>query len=154
MEKRPTREKFDSPYNSTNGLDLTHDPGPEAIRDEAAVTTLKMDAPPEQSGVFLSDLTIHREPRKGGQTRPTVRLTNSESESKELLLIGTVTRPDGSKREIRTSSMILKPGDAREVVLPPVDFKSGSGIYELDLTVWEGDKVRSRLSMPKRIEIK
>ena len=156
VEKRPDREAFTSPYTKEGGLDLTEAPAPKAIRksDGDNVRVLKVDAPPEQKGVFLSDLKFTRPPRKGGQARPSVRLTNSESASKELVIIGTVTRPDGSKRELRADAVVLKPGDAREVLLPPVSFKSGAGVYELDLAVWEGDTVRSRLTAPEKIDLK
>ena len=70
------------------------------------------------------------------------------------MIIGTVTRPDGSKRELRADAVVLKPGDAREILLPPVNFKSGAGVYELDLAVWEGDKIRSRLTAPEKIDLK
>jgi|GEM_PF-853036 len=158
VEKRPNREAFTSPYiRDDNSLDLTEAPAPRAIRrtdTNDGVQVLRVDTPPEQQGVFLSDLTFTRPPRKGGQARPSVRLTNSENASKELVIIGTVTRPDGSKRELRADAVVLKPGDAREVLLPPVNFKSGAGVYELDLAVWEGDIVRSRLTVPEKIDLK
>lgn len=143
VEKRPTREGFTSPYITPEGLDLTSAPAPKALRGSES-----------QKGISLSDLKFTRPPRKGGQARPSVRLSNGEESSKELLIVTTVTRPDGSKRELRADAVVLKPGDAREILLPPVSFKSGPGVYEIDLAVWEGNTVRSRLSTPEKITLK
>ncbi|MFA5505601.1 MAG: type II secretion system secretin GspD [Vulcanimicrobiota bacterium] len=143
VEKRPTREGFTSPYITPEGLDLTSAPAPKALRESES-----------QKGISLSDLKFTRPPRKGGQARPSVRLSNGEESSKELLIVTTVTRPDGSKRELRADAVVLKPGDAREILLPPVSFKSGPGVYELDLAVWEGNTLRSRLASPEKITLK
>lgn len=160
-ERRPDREKFTSPYTNSEGLDLTDAPAPEAIRDSqprstsdsSQVRTIRVEDPPAADTVYISEFRFSRPPRKGGQSRPSFRLTNGEDDARELVVIGTVTRPDGSKRELRGDSVMLKGGDAREIMLPPVDFKSGAGIYKLDLSVWEGDTVRSRLT-PETITIK
>lgn len=149
-EKRPDREKFPSPYNSSDGLDLSKAPGPSEI---VGSTTLRVNQPPSLPGVYLSDFRFSRAPKKGGQERPTVRLLNADKDSKELVIIGTVTRPDGSKQELRADSVMLKAGDEREILLPPVDFKSGGGSYEVDLAVWEGDQLRSRMNLPERIKV-
>ena len=161
-EKRPTRESFTSPYDSQTELDLTDEPDPSGIRreaptssnDSATVRTLTVDPPPSRQGLYLSDLRFARPPRSGGQARPSVRVTNGDDSSREVVIIGTVTRPDGSRREVRGDAVLLKAGDAREILLPLVDFKSGKGVYELDLAVWEGDKIQGRLSVPEKITVK
>lgn len=147
VEKRPNREPFDSPYNSDGQNDLSGQSGQGSA-------VLGVEQPPEQKRVLLSDFSFTRPPKVGGQARPSVRLTNGEPAGKELVVIGTVTRPDGTKSEFRADSVMLKSGDQREILLPPVDFKSGRGVYQIDLAVWEGDTLHSRLSIPEKVTAK
>lgn len=151
VEKRPNREKFKSPYSNEEKAEETT---PRTNRREkTSMKTIK--APAGTAGqVSLSDLRFARPPRKGGKARPSVRLANDAAGSKELVVIGTVTNPDGSKAEVRGDAVMLKAGDEREILLPPIDFKSGAGVYEVDLAVWQDNKMLGRLSVPERVEVK
>lgn len=154
-ERRPNRPGFTSPYISDGGLDLTSAPDPTPTKgtktsEKAGTSSTSKSG----SSISLGNLDFDKEPRKGGQARPTVKLANSDSANKELVVIATVKRPDGTKQEIKSDSIRLKSGDQKQVLLPPVDFKNGSGAYEIDLTVWEGDQIRGRLPLPEKIEVK
>lgn len=153
-ERRPNRPGFTSPYDTVDGsLDLTDAPEPRVIKKEGASQGETGPSKPKQVAVSLSDLDFDKKPQKGGQARPSVKLSNSDSGTRNLVVIGTVKRPDGSKQEIRSESIRLRSGDQRQILLPPVDFKHGGGAYEIDLTVWEGDQIRGRLSLPERVDI-
>ena len=156
-EKRPGREAFTSPYTKDGSIDLTSEPDPRELLEkrssepQSSTIRSRRDTP---EGVSLNDFRFVRPPRKGGRSRAAIRLINGEKDTKELLLIGTITRPDGSKKEVRADSVLLRPGDQREVLLPAINFKSGSGTYEVDLAVWEGDQVRGRLASPEKVKVK
>lgn len=151
VEKRPTREKFKSPYSSE---EKTEEASTRTDRREnTTMRTIKAPAG-TVSRVSLSDLRFSQTPRRGGRARASVRLANDATSNKELVVIGTVTNPDGSKGEVRGDAVMLKAGDEREILLPPIDFKSGAGVYEVDLAVWQDNKMLGRLSVPERIEVK
>jgi general secretion pathway protein D len=152
VEKRPIRQPFESPYAKDGSLDLTKVDMPDKSQ---ATQTLKSTAPPAAAqGVTVSGLRFSKPPSEGGKARPMVRLVNGDTESRELVIIGTVQRPDGSKKEVRADAVRLKGGDEREILLPAIDFKAGKGTYEVDLTVWEDDAMKGRLSAPQKVEIK
>ncbi len=152
VERRQNRDRFKSPYSEEGSVDLTKDATSQESKGESGASK------PQQvslaPGVSLSGFRFTKEPTKGSKQRPSVRLVNGASESKELTVIGTVTRPDGSKKEMRSDTVRLKSGDEREVLLPPVEFKSGVGAYEIDLAVWEDSQITGRLSQPERVVIK
>lgn len=156
VERRPDKKSFTSPYTKDGSIDLTEAPEPKELKQRRKVkkSETKSTSMRQQSGISLSDFRFARPPRKGGQARPTVQLVNGDSQRKELVIIGTVTRPDGSKKEVRADAVVLKPGDERKITLPPIDFKSGAGTYEVDLSVWEDDRVRGRLALPQQVKIK
>lgn len=150
-ERRPNRPSYPSPYKKDGSIDLTNAPDPTLNeKGEGAKQQAAADVP----NITLRGFTFEKAPQKGGQARPTVRIANAGKMNKELVVIGTVKRPDGTKQEIRSDSLRLKSGDERQVLLPPVDFKHGDGVYEVDITVWEGDQVLGRLPLPQKVEIR
>ena len=154
VEKRPSKKPFKSPYMKDGSIDLTEQGTPEAMKESPPPEAPKAAVTAAGKGVALSGFRFARPPRKGGQARPAVRLVNGDSGARELVVIGTVMRPDGSKEEFRADAVRLKGGDEREVLLPPVNFKSGAGTYKVDLAVWEGDEIRARLALPEKVEVK
>lgn len=154
-ERRPNRPSFTSPYSTDDGgLDLTEAPDPAVIKPQGTSGSASSTGKPKPVVVSVGDLDFDKTPRKDGQARPSVKLTNTDSGAKNLVVIGTVKRPDGTKQEIRSEAVRLRSGDERQIFLPPVDFKNGAGAYEIDLTVWEGDQIRGRLSLPERVDIR
>ena len=152
-EKRPKRPGFRSPYNNDGSIDLTDEPDP--VRTRVSPSTKTSPAPKRQSsGIQLEGFELIKKPTRGVRSRATVRLVNHESKRKEVVVLGTVRNPDGSRKEVRSQSVMLAPGDQREVLLPFIDFKSGKGVYEIDLAAWEGDEIRGRLALPKRVKVK
>jgi hypothetical protein len=90
----------------------------------------------------------------GGDARSAVTIANGGSESQELVVIGTVRHPDGTRREVRADAVVVPAGGEAEVTLPSIDFDSGAGTYEVDLAVWENDQLRGRLRLPERVEVR
>lgn len=150
-ERRPNRPSYPSPYKKDGSIDLTNAPDPTLNeKGDGAKQQAKADTP----NITLRAFGFEKTPQKGGQARPTVRVGNGGHMNKELVVIGTVKRPDGTKQELRSDTLRLKSGDERQVLLPPVDFKHGDGVYEVDVTVWEGDQVLGRLPLPEKVEIR
>ena len=153
LEKRPTRDEFRSPYEKADdgsvdfskvGLDAS-DRAPSSRSTSSRNISGKVE---------LEGFRLLETPVVGGDARSAVTIDNAGSESSELVVIGTVRSPDGSRREIRADAVYVPPNSQAEVTLPTIDFDAGSGVYEVDLAVWENDQLRGRLRLPERIEVK
>lgn len=153
-EKRPNRKRFKSPYAEDGSIDLTGEAEPEALSDMRTVKATERTSKAVVHKVGLSKFRFARPPRKGGQARPAVTLNNGSDHSKSLRVVGRATRPDGTTEVFQSGTVELKRGDSREILMPPVNFKSGPGTYEIDLMVYEGKTPRGRLELPEKVIIK
>lgn len=152
VEKRPNRDEFRSPYEkaSDGSLDFTGvDNSRSSGRDSSSTASRNLSGKVELEGFRLLETPV-----SGGDARSAVTIDNEGSESSELVVIGTVRNPDGSRRELRADAVYVPPNSQAEVTLPTIDFDAGPGVYEVDLAVWENDQLRGRLRLPERIEVK
>jgi general secretion pathway protein D len=155
VERRPTRGEFESPYekSSDGSIDLT------GVRDtsgsSSSTPSRSASSAPRNSngGVMLEGFRLLESAVAGGDARSSVTVANSGSETRELVVIGTVRHPDGTRRELRGDAVVVPAGGEAEVTLPVIDFDSGPGIYEVDLAVWENDQLRGRLRLPEKVEV-
>lgn len=154
VERRPKRPEFRSPYerSSDGSYDMT---GIDLPRSSSAAEASR-PGPSSSSaeGVVLERFRLLESPRAGRAARSSVVVSNGSSESHELVVIGTVREPDGSRRELRADAVVVPAGGEAEVTLPRLDFRSGPGVYEVDLAVWEQDQLKGRLRLPERIEVR
>lgn len=154
-ERRPRRPSVESPYRTRDGsYDYTNvdDTTP---RDAGTETSLPTTSPNKNTNtVILDGFRVLEEAKVGRSSRSSVHLKNQGGQRSEFVVIGTLTYPDGGKREIRANAVTLEPGADRQVALPPILFDSGPGAYELDLAAWENNKLRARLPIPQIIEVK
>jgi general secretion pathway protein D len=151
VEKRPTRPEFRSPYEQQNGdggIDLSGSSSSSSGRSSSTMSRNSSGA------VMLEGFRLLETPVVNGRSRSAVTIANGGTSSDELVVIGTVRHPDGSRRELRGDSIIVPAGGEAEVTLPSIEFDSGKGVYEVDLAVWENDRLRGRLRLPERIEVK
>ena len=152
VERRPVRPEFTSPYQEANGnIDLT---GSGSSSNSNSNTQGATPISRSNDGVSLEEFKFLDAAVAGKASRASVRVSNDGEDSRELVVIGTIKRPDGSKEEVRGNAVMIRPGDEKVVNLPPVSFKRGPGIYEVDLAVWENDELRGRLRLPERVTIK
>lgn len=150
-EKRPKKPGFSSPYKNDGSIDLTDEPDPMGGRTAVRPA---VSSQAHEGGVRLEGFEWVKEPVRGARSQASVRLINHEKKRKELVVLGTVRNPDGTRSEVRSQSVMLAPGDEREVLLPFIDFKSGKGTYEIDLAAWEDDEILGRLALPRRVKVK
>ena len=157
VEKRPNRPGFSSPYESSSGdgsLDFT------GVRDTSVSRTSTSasvsSSSPRNSGdqVVLEGFRLLEPAVSGRDSRSTVMVANQGGSTQELVVIGTVRHPDGSRREVRADAVMVPGGGEREVTMPAIEFDSGPGTYEVDLAVWENDQLRGRLRLPEKVEVK
>lgn len=157
VEKRPTRDEFRSPYEKADdgSVDFSKVGLDASDRTPSSRSTPSSTPSRNTSGkVELEGFRLLETPVAGGDARSAVTIDNDGSESSELVVIGTVRSPDGSRREIRADAVYVPPNSQAEVTLPTIDFDAGSGVYEVDLAVWENDQLRGRIRLPERIEVK
>lgn len=147
VERRPNRPGFSSPYQSADGsIDLTGAPEPTLPGKSSGSS-------PSSSLIDLEGFRLLEPAVKGKGARSTVTLRNQGSRSEELVVIATVRHPDGTRREVRADAVNVRGGSSREVKLPPIEFDSGAGTYEVDLAVWESDQLRGRLRLPEKVQV-
>ena len=152
VERRPNRPGFSSPYQQADGsIDLSGAPDPSGIKKPQTASNSK----PGKSGTVGVDGFRLLEPAlKNRSSRSVVVVKNEGQRSEELVVIGTVRHPDGTRREVRADAVTLRGGAEREVSIPPIEFDSGPGTYEVDFAVWENDQLRGRLRLPERVEVR
>jgi general secretion pathway protein D len=146
VEKRPGRAEFRSPYEKSEDGSI----------DLSTQQTSRSSSPSRNSGggMVLEGFRLLETPVLNGDSRSCVTVGNSTVDSEELVVIGTVRHPDGSRRELRADAIVVPAGGEAEVTLPSIEFDSGPGVYEVDLAVWKDDQLRGRLRLPERIEVK
>lgn len=150
VERRPNRPGFSSPYQQADGtIDLSGVPDPKSKGAAGAKSTSASTDVIGLDGFRLLDPAV-----KGRPTRSSVLLRNQGQRSEELVVIGTIRHPDGTRREVRADAVNLRPGAEKQVNLPPIEFDSGPGTYEVDLAVWENEQLRGRLRLPEKVEIR
>lgn len=152
VEKRPNRGEFRSPYESRvdGSYDLTGADSSSTRTPAAAANTTTSS----RRGVGLEQFRLLEPAKAGQQARSAVLVTNNDSGSQELVVIGTVRHPDGKRRELRAKAVVVPSGGDAEVTLPSIRFDSGPGSYEVDLAVWENETLRGRLRLPEVIEVR
>lgn len=151
-ERRPTRQEFSSPYESVEGDGGDSQTSRRRPGETRKVTSTASRVP--QKGVAVDGFRLLEPAKKNSQSRASVMVTNGESSSKELVVLGTIRQPDGTRQEVRADAILLRAGERREIRLPAIEFRSGRGTYEVDLAVWEGDTLRGRLRLPERVTVK
>ncbi len=152
VEKRPKRREFQSPYTRGDGsIDFSGEAGPSSTKPSIAEGSRPRNT---SSSMELEGFRLLETPVAGGDARSAVTISNPSVDSEELVVIGTIRHPNGTKREIRADAIMVPAGGESEVTLPSIDFDSGPGTYEVDLAVWGNDKLRGRLRMPERVEVR
>ncbi len=152
VERRPNRPGFSSPYQQADGtIDLSGVPDPAGAKKPSSVASSK---PSTADAVGLESFRLLEPALKNRSSRATVVVQNTGQRSEELVVIGTIRHPDGTRREVRADAISLRGGAEREVNLPPIEFDSGPGTYEIDLAVWENDQLRGRLRLPEKVEVR
>ncbi|MCA9793688.1 MAG: type II secretion system secretin GspD [Candidatus Eremiobacteraeota bacterium] len=143
-EVRETEQKEDfvSPYDSAPA------PPPVRLRPDDNGSMEQSNA-----GVQLISLRMAAPPMAGEQSHPVVTLRNGSGRGLELVLIGTVRAPDGTRTELKSDSIRLTSGQSREVSLPPYEF-GGKGVYEFDVSAWEREDLVGRLPLPQKVQLK
>ncbi len=155
-ERRPDRAEFSSPYESVEAdVDLTGQGRPkQQTRRPGEVRTERVSRSRTVQGVEVEGFRLLDPVRRNSQSRASVLVTNGEKTSKELVVIGTIHQPDGTRQEVRADAVLLRSGEQRAIALPSIQFRSGRGTYEIDLAVWEGDDLMGRLRLPERVTVK
>lgn len=153
VERRPNRPGFSSPYQQSDGsIDLSGVPDPKPSGKSQAKASGKTVA--SSAAIGLDGFRLLDPALKGRPSRSSVVVRNEGHRSEELVVLATIRHPDGTRREVRADAITLKGGAEREVNLPPIEFDSGPGIYEVDLAVWENDQLRGRLRLPEKVEVR
>jgi len=104
--------------------------------------------------ITLHDLTVTPPDRPDSLRQARVVVDNIKDTEVELVLVGTVKAPNGRRTTLRTGALRLAPRESREVVLPPYQFPSMTGIFEFDLAAFVGDDLIARLPLPTTVEVK
>ena len=84
--------------------------------------------------------------------QPRVLVKNGEGEV-EMVLRGSVRRPDGKTEEFASQPLRFQAGQSREVDLPPYLFPAAAGVYEFDLEAVVSDRVVARIPVPKKVKL-
>ena len=125
---------------STDSKHVVPDPYP---RDAVSAAPANVD---------LSELSLLGPDGRDDLRQPRVLVTNSDTRGPvEVVLYGTVKRPDGRVDTYSSQSLRFAAGQTREVLLPPYRFPGTAGVYEFDLEAVSQNKVVARLPIPKRI---
>ncbi len=142
-ERRPVRkeEGFKSPYQTAP----TTAPPP--------VKLVPMDGAEETGRVQVDSLRFIGPLLQGQSSRGLVTITNHHAEPMELVLIGTVKEPDGSRKELKADALRLSAGQTREVPLPAYSVPNTKGTYQFDVSVWNKDQLVGRLADAKRMTV-
>lgn len=144
-ERRPVKkdEGFESPYKSAP---TTAPPPVKLVPSEGP----KADA----AGVTVDSLRFIGPLLQGQSSRGLVTITNNNQEPMELVLIGTVKEPNGSRKELKADALRLSAGQTREVPLPEYAVPKSTGTYQFDVYVWNKDEMVGRLASAKRMTVK
>ncbi len=153
VERRPNRPGFSSPYQQSDGsIDLSGESDPKPGGKSKVAASGKSST--SSTVIGLDGFRLLDPALKGRPSRSTVVVHNEGKRSEELVVIATIRHPDGTRREVRADAVTLKGGAEREVNLPPIEFNSGPGVYEVDLAVWENEQLRGRLRLPEKVEVR
>ena len=135
--------------------DAQHEPRPTGPRHpvEQPYGDSPQALPPEGT-LVIEDLRIHPPEVSDTLRQGRVRLKNRNAFEVEVVLQQQVTNPAGEVQSLRSSPQRLQPGEEREVVLPAYRFPARQGSYTFDVSAWVGDQQVSRLSLPRKVQLK
>jgi general secretion pathway protein D len=151
--------RLDRPYEEFlkeegSPRDAQHETRPPARKHpvEEPYGPMAKSMPPEGS-LILEDLRVV-EPKSGDSLRQArIKMRNRNPFEVEVVLRQQVRSPEGQATEARSEPQRLKPGEEREVVLPPYRFPSKGGDYLFDVSAWVGEQQVSRLPLPRKVHL-
>lgn len=108
---------------------------------------------PALPGLCLQDFGFPQDVGPGRSSRPFVTVRNQESRPLELVLTGTVERPDGQKEALENLPLTLGVGEERQVQLPRYTFPNLAGVYRFDVLARYQDRDAARLPNPWQLEL-
>jgi general secretion pathway protein D len=138
-----------APYVESEG-----NPGDQQPEDRETRPTQKaVVSEPALPGLCLQDFGFPQDVGPGRSSRPFVTVRNQESRPLELVLTGTVERPDGQKEALENLPLTLGVGEERQVQLPRYTFPNLAGVYRFDVLARYQDRDAARLPNPWQLEL-
>lgn len=103
--------------------------------------------------VYLQGFGFPKDVGPGKLSRPVVTARNQTGRPVEVVLLGSVQRPDGKTDRLETAKLTLGIGEERQVPLPHYSFPEQGGVYQFDVVAqFDGHEV-GRLPNPWRLEL-
>ncbi|MGI5842619.1 MAG: type II secretion system secretin GspD [Candidatus Xenobium sp.] len=145
-------ERLDQPFAPY--VESEGNPGDQQPEDrETRPSPKATGSAPALPGLCLQDFGFPQDVGPGRSSRPFVTVRNQESRPLELVLVGTVERPDGQKEALENLPLTLGVGEERQVYLPRYTFPNLAGVYRFDVLARYQDRDVTRLPNPWQLEL-
>lgn len=102
--------------------------------------------------VQVEELRLPGQASSGSPVSPVVVVGNPSAQEVDLVLTGTVTRPDGGIDRLAEARVHLAPGQRSEISLPHYTLPDSGGVYEFDVAARVDGKVVGRLPAPRQLQ--
>ncbi|MEW6280972.1 MAG: type II secretion system secretin GspD [Candidatus Eremiobacterota bacterium] len=105
------------------------------------------------AGLWLTDVRFDSQVQAGGVGLPVVSVTNQRGDDVEVVLVGSLTDPEGRRTRVSEERLKLDSGEEANVSLPALRFPDREGIYEFDVSAYIGEELVARLPVPRRLKL-